>query len=557
MRGRVLLVGVVLLAGCSAQHSAGQDAGQNAGRPPAYDIDPTPRAQLKTGGTLRWPLPEFPEQWNFYQANGATGEVDDVVRGLLPYAMRTDERAVPHPDADYVLAANARTVRGRQVVTYTINPKATWSDGTPITYRDFAAQALAVSGRDHRYQIANSTGYSEIARVRRGGDDRQVVVTFTRPYADWAELFGPLYPASAMSDPAVFNGGWLNKVPVTAGPFRFGGTDQTAKTVTIVRDPHWWGPRAELDSIVYRVMDLATMPAAFANGEVDTFDIGGDAGAYAQAEQVRGAQIRRAGGPDWRQLTLNTAGPILSDVTVRQAVALGIDRSAIVRSDLKDLDWPLQTLGNHFFVNTQAGYQDNAGSFGGYDPVRAARLLDQAGWRHSGDETRTKNGRPLELRMVVPAGAPGSRQEAELVQAMLGRLGVQVDIRSVPADDLFDKYVIPGDFDLVPFSWLGTPYPVSSNRSIFASVQGGRVQQNYARAGSSRIDRLMDQALQELDPAVARRLTNEADRLVWQQAAVLPLYQRPQLVAVRSELANFGARGFYDLAYEDIGYVKD
>jgi peptide/nickel transport system substrate-binding protein len=126
----------------------------------------------------------------------------------------------------------------------------------------------------------------------------------------------------------------------------------------------------------------------------------------------------------------------------------------------------------------------------------------------------------------------------------------------VPGDDLFDKYVIPGNFDMVPFSWLGTPYPVSSNRSIFARVQGGRIQQNYARAGSSRLDRLMDQALQELDPAAARRITNEADRLVWQQAAVLPLYQRPQLVAVRSNLANFGARGFYDLSYEDIGYTR-
>jgi len=359
-----------------------------------------------------------------------------------------------------------------------------------------------------------------------------------------------------MSSPVTFNNGWVNRVPVTAGPFKFGGIDETAKTITIVRDPHWWGPPAELDSIVFRIMDVGTMPGAFANGEVDLFDIGGDAGAYAQARQVKGAAVRRAGGPDWRQLTLNTGGPMLSDPVVRQAVALGIDRSAITRSDLKGLDWPLQTLGNHFFVNSQEGYRDNAGTFGGYDPVRAGRLLDQAGWRQTAGRTRTKDGRPLRLRVVVPAGAPASRQEAELVQAMLRQIGIEVTIQAVPDDDIFDMYVIPGDFDLVPFSWLGTPYPVSSNRSIFARVQGGRIQQNYARAGSSRIDTLMDQAMHELDPVAARRLTNEADELVWQQAAVLPLYQRPQLVAVRSKLANFGARGFYDLAYEDIGFTR-
>ena len=541
---------LLLVAGCAAKPSSGQ----SVQRIPAYDINPVRRADLQRGGTLRWPLPDFPVQWNVHQVNGAKGEVEDVIRGLMPYAMRTDERAVPHPDRDYVLSATARRAGAGQVVAYTINPKATWSDGTPITWKDFAAQATALSGRDHRYLIASSTGYSEISHVRRGRDDRQALVSFARPYADWPGLFGPLYPASTDARPAAFNDGWQNRMPVTAGPFRLGGIDQTTKTITLVRNPRWWGPPAMLDSIVYRVMDLSTMPGAFANGEIDLFDIGGDAGAYAQARQVKGAVVRRAGGPDWRQITLNAGGPILSDPLVRQAVGLGIDRSAIARSDLMGLNWPLLTLGNHFFVNTQTGYQDDAGP-AAYNPVRAGRLLDQAGWRLASGR-RTKAGKVLTLRTVVPAGAPTARQEAELVQAMLRQIGVQTTIQSVPDDDLFDKYVIPGDFDLVPFSWLGTPYPVSSNRSVFASVQGGRIQQNYARAGSARIDTLMDEALRSLDPATARRLTNEADRLVWQQGAVLPLFQRPQLVAVTGRLANFGASGFYQLAYEDIGFTR-
>jgi peptide/nickel transport system substrate-binding protein len=206
-------------------------------------------------------------------------------------------------------------------------------------------------------------------------------------------------------------------------------------------------------------------------------------------------------------------------------------------------------------MNTQEGYHDNAGDLGGYDPVRAGRLLDAAGWTRGGDH-RTKEGRSLALRMVVPSGMPGSKQEAELIQAMLEEIGVKVDIRSVPTDDLFDKYVSPGNFDIVPFSWLGTPFPVSSNRSVFARPRGDRIQQNYARIGTTKIDASMDQAIRELDPAKARRLTNEVDRMVWQQVSVLPLYQRPQLVGTRKNLANFGACGFYDLAYEDIGFTS-
>jgi peptide/nickel transport system substrate-binding protein len=157
--------------------------------------------------------------------------------------------------------------------------------------------------------------------------------------------------------------------------------------------------------------------------------------------------------------------------------------------------------------------------------------------------------------MVLPSGSATARQEGELVQAMMQQIGVKVELRTVPGDDLFDKYVIPGDFDIAPFSWLGTPFPVSAERSIFALPSGGDIHQNYARVGSGQIDTLLDRAMAAPDQGSAVRLTNEADRLVWQEAAVIPLYQRPQLVAVRSGLVNFGARGFHDLAYEDIGFT--
>jgi peptide/nickel transport system substrate-binding protein len=547
-----VVVPTLMVSGCGASKSSGR---AKIGRLAAYDVNPVPREQVRTGGTLRWPLPEFPAQWNANQANGAKGVVLDVIRGVLPVLMPTDEKGIPHPDPDYVLGAKVTRNLPQQVVTYTLNPKATWSNGKPITYRDFAAQASALSGRDKRFQIISSTGYDQISRIERGGDDHQVVVTFARPFADWTGLFSPLYPAWTGHDPIVFNRGWLNRIPVTAGPFTLGGIDRTGKTVTLVRNPDWWGRPAKLDSIVFRAMDSGAIPGAFANGEVDVLDIGGDASAYLRAKRVDGAVVRRAGGPDWRQFTLNAARPPLSDLRVRQALALGIDRKAIAESDLKGLNWPVQTLGNHFFVNTQEGYRDNAGGLRGYDPARAGRLLDAAGWVRSGDH-RAKDGRPLVLRMIVPAGVPGSRQEAELTQAMLKEIGVGVDIRSVPTDDLFDKYVSPGNFDLVPFSWLGTPFPVSSNRSVFAQPRGDRIQQNYARIGTSKIDDSMDQAIRELDPVKARRLTNEVDRMVWQQVSVLPLYQRPQLIGTRANLANFGACGFYDLAYEDIGFAS-
>ncbi|XRQ03486.1 ABC transporter family substrate-binding protein [Actinomadura welshii] len=550
------LAGALLMSGAACTGSgAGESAAESQGRLPASDVNPVPRDRVVNGGTLRWPLPEFPAQWNFHHVNGTTGAVERVVQGVLPYLMRSDDKGVPRPVPEYLRSATLKRTGDGQVVTYRLNPRARWSDGRPIGHADFAAQARALSGRDPRYEVSTVAGYRRIGKVERGADEHEVKVTFDGPYADWRGLFSPLYPAAASSAPREFNDGWRNRLPVTAGPFEVEEVDRTAKTVTLARDPAWWGEPAKLDRIVFRAMDPAAMPGAFANGEIDLMDIGLDAGALRRVRGVGGAAVRRAAGPDWRHLTLNAASPVLSDVRVRRAVMLGIDRRVVARSDLSGLGVPVRTLGNHFYVTTQDGYSDNSGEFGVYDPGRAGRLLDEAGW-HLRGEYRAKGGRTLALRFVVPSGVPTSEREGEVTRALLERIGVRVDIQPVPADDVFPRYVTPGRFDIVPFSWLGTSFPVSTMTSVFARPRGDRIQQNFSRIGSEAIDAAMDRAIAEVDPAQVHALVNAADRLIWRQATVLPLYQRPQLVAARATLANLGACGFFEPAYQDIGFTS-
>ncbi|WP_067791962.1 ABC transporter family substrate-binding protein [Actinomadura formosensis] len=548
-----VFLGIVLMTGCSGTEK--RDLTNASGELPASDVNPAPRDRVMNGGTLRWPLPEFPAQWNFNHVNGTKGAVEHVLQGVLPYLMRADEKAVPHPVPEYLQSATLKRAEHGQSVTYRLNPRARWSDGRHIGYADFVAQARALSGRDPRYEASTVTGYRQIERIEQGAGEHEVKVTFAKTYADWRSLFNPLYPASAYSSPHAFNIGWVNRLPVTAGPFTIDRIDRTAKTVILARDPAWWGVPAKLDRIVYRAMDTSAMPGAFANDEIDLMDIGLDAGALQRVRSVPGAEVRRAGGPDWRHFTLNAAGAALSDVRVRRAVMLGIDRRVIARSDLSGLGVPVQTLGNHFYVNTQNGYRDNSAVLGAYDPRRARRLLDEAGWKPHG-KYRAKNGRTLALRFVVPSGVPIGKREAELARALLERIGVRIDIRLIPADDALDSYVTRGDFDIVPFSWLGTSFPVSPMRAVFARPRGGNVRQNYSRTGTAAIDTAMDRAIAEADPAKIHVLVNRADRLIWRQASVLPLYQRPQLVAARANLANMGACGFSEPAYQDIGFTN-
>ncbi|WP_308250035.1 ABC transporter family substrate-binding protein [Sphaerisporangium fuscum] len=525
----------------------------------AFDINPVARERVKDGGTLRWGLSEFPTQWNLNHVDGNLAEVKKVVDALMPAAFRTDEKARPVPDADYVVSAQVTATNPRQVVTYTLNRKARWSDGEPITWKDYEAQWKALNGRNPDFHVASTTGYQDITGVTRGKDDYEVRVTFGNPFAEWQSLFWPLYPRSANATPQAFNTGWLNRIPVTAGPFRFASFDPTAKTVTIVRDDHWWGRRAKLDKIIYRSLDAQALVGAFTNGEIDVLDVGPSAPDYARVGSARGAVIRQAAAPDFRHFTFNGDSPALSDPRVRQAIVLGIDRGAIARSDLQGLQWNGTLLNNHFYMNTQTGYQDNAGALGRYDPAKAEQMLDAAGWRRA-SPSRYKAGKRLTLRFVIPSGLQLSKSEGELVRAMLQRIGVTVTIQSVPSDDFFTKYIIPGNFDIAPFSYIGTPFPISSSYGTYANRvkgSGGKYQwnANFGRTGSPEIDAAMRRAASDLDPVRARAEANEADKLVWKEVNVLPLYQRPQNWGVRSNLANIGAPGFYTLRYTDIGFT--
>ena len=99
-----------------------------------------------------------------------------------------------------------------QVVTYTINPKAVWSDGTPITWEDIASQIHATSGKD-KVSRSRRQRQRPCRTVNRGVDDRQAVITFAKPWADWRGMFAGntvLLPKSMTATPEAFNKGQLN-----------------------------------------------------------------------------------------------------------------------------------------------------------------------------------------------------------------------------------------------------------------------------------------------------------------------------------------------------------
>ena len=549
-----------LLVGCSGGDEGGEGAAPASAPAAALNqVRAVPRQQVQSGGTFTWPLDSMPSNFNYHQLDGALHDNAYVMLALMPAVSGNDAAGTPYWDRNYLTADPTLATDPVQVVTYHINPKAIWYDGTPITWEDFYWQWKSLNGSDKAYQITSASGYEDVESVKRGSDDREVVVTFKRRYADWQALFDPVFPASTNKDPKVFNEGWQNKPLTTGGPFKLDSLDVTSKTITLVRNEKWWGEPAKLDRIVFRVIEPDAQIDALANGEIDAMDVGPDANKFTRAKAIAGADVRIAGGPNFRHLTINGTGLILQDVKVRQALAMAIDRTAIARALLGPLGISATPLNNHIFMANQAGYEDTSGEVGTFNPDRSRQMLDEAGWRLDGS-VRKKAGKPLEINGVIPGGVATSKQEMELMQNMLAQVGAKLSINTVPINDFFSKYVTPGQYDFTVFSWMGTPYPMSSAKSIYAKPRKNAageldIQQNFARVGTDDIDALFDQGNQELDRRKAMAIANQLDRLVWQEVHSLTQYQRPELIVCKKGLVNFGAFGFANWIYQDIGWA--
>ncbi|MER6298372.1 ABC transporter family substrate-binding protein [Kitasatospora sp. NPDC001539] len=557
-----LTVLTLSLALCSCSSAQGGDAADAlpgaTGMPKltSIDVNPHDRAQLRQGGTLNLAITQFSHQWSPIHADGSESSTIDVTKPLLPTFFRSDAAGTQTANPAYLQEAHAEVRDGRQVVTWTLNPKAHWSDGTPITWRDIEANWRALNGRNPAFRPSSSTGFELVASVERGKDDFQAVMTFDQPFSEWQSMFNsaanaPLLPAAKVATPELFDSAYLDAIPLTAGPFKVERLDPAAQTVTLVADPAWWGDKPLLDRIVFHAMAPAAMGPAFAKGELDLFDNGPDPAGYRAIKATKGAAVRRAGGPDFRQITLNARTPALADPTVRQAVFQAINRDALIRSDLSGLDWPAVPLNNHLLVANQNGYRDNSLGLSRFDPAEAARKLDSAGWKLDGG-VRRKDGRELSLRMVVPAGVPVAQGEAVAVTRMLKDVGIEVTTVTAAANEFFDRYVDRADFDLTVYALLGTPFPASGSRAGFAQNGGA----NHVGAGSAAADAALDRAAAATDAATASEAVNQADGELWKVAGVLPLYQRPQLYGARADLANIGAEGLSDIVWENVGFTR-
>jgi peptide/nickel transport system substrate-binding protein len=546
----LVFAATLLLAGCSSTNEPPPSVGGNAEVGATSDINPLDVANLRQGGNLRLALPAMPPNFNPSHLD-ADGTVGSLMRWTMPRAFRVAPDGSTEVNTDFFTNVEL-TSEDPQVVTYTINPEAAWSDGAPITWEDIASQINATNGKNPEFIIGNAALSERVSSVTRGVDDRQAVVTFGSHYTDWQNLFAGndmLLPKSMTENPEVFNKGQLNGPGPSAGPFMVDSVDRTAQRITLVRNPKWWGTPPLLDSVTYLVLDDAARIPALQNNTIDATGVA-SLDELTVARNTPGIAIRRTPANSWYHLTFNGApGSILADKALRLAVMKGVDRQAIANVSQRGLVDSPAVLNNHIFIAGQQGYQDNSASVP-YDPEKAKQELDALGWTMNG-QFREKAGRQLVIRNVLYDSA-STRQIAQVAQNSLAQIGVNMQIEAKPGAGFFTDWVTVGNFDVTQFAWSGDAFALCCLTQIYTTG----AESNFGKISSPEIDAKVEEVLNELDPERAETLANEVDKLIWAEGFSLPLFQSAGNFAVRDTLANYGPAGLGDLDYTKIGFIK-
>jgi peptide/nickel transport system substrate-binding protein len=496
-----------------------------------------------------------------------------IVKGLPAQSLRgyviesLMARGYDEPFSLYgLLARTIETDDARTYVTFSLDPAARFSDGTPVTAADviFSWQIL----RDHA-RPNYRTYYSKVARAE-ALDDR--TVRFDLSGADDRELplilgLMPVLPEHAI-DAGAFENTTLAK-PVGSGPYTVVEIDP-GKSVTLKRNPNYWGRDLPINRGLWNFDELR-------------FDYYRDANAYFEAFKSGLYDVRSESDPSrWQtaydipavrdgrivkeafatglpkvssNFVFNTRRAIFSDLRVRQAITLLFDAEWINHNFFFDLyrrsasyfdgselsayhrpaDERERALLAPFPDAVQAAVLDGTwsppvsdGSGRDRKTLREAlRLLGAAGYELKGTTLRERaSGRPFRFELMVT-----NRDDERLALAFansLARAGIEAQVRLVDAVQ-FDQRRQSFDFDMMPYRWEQSLSPGNEQSfywgSAAADAQGSR---NYMGVRSPAIDAMIGAMLSARERTDFVAAVRALDRLLISGCYVVPLFYLPE-----------------------------
>lgn len=490
--------------------------------------------EIKPGGQLVYGSLQEPNTLNPLLSDLlATAEVSSLIfSGLLV----TNDKGEWLPD----LALEVPTLQNGGVsqdgltVRYKLRPGVTWHDGKAFTAEDvkFTWQTIM----NPKVSVISRDGYNKIAAIDTP-DSHTVIVRFKEYYAPHLTLFTSILPKHILEFEDI-NKSSFNRAPIGTGPFKLKEW-RLAEAVVLEANTAYYRGKPNLDTILYKVIPdnniLLTQLKAGALDIVTNIP-------FSQIDQVKsigGMQVVNTPNMIWEHFDFNLDNTLFQDIKVRQAIALGIDKQALIVNVLKKSASP--------------AVGDQSPLSWGYNPAAqqvvrntgAARdLLYQAGWKEGTDGVFAKDGRKLAFSLSVPTGTKTREVVAQAIANQLKEVGIQVDVKMVDGKVFFGDLLKNRRFETAMYAWVAGVDPNNFNlwnsKSI-PSVKNQYEGQNYPGWRNAEIDSLTDQGIHTADIEKRKQIYFRIQDLILQECPIIPLYFRNNIDVVKNTVANYHA----------------
>lgn len=460
----------------------------------------------------------------------SAGYIVEIFGGLV--TLDTDLQIVPDIAEDWTVSDDGL------VYTFNLRDDAAFADGKQVTSQDFKYSIERACDPATQSPVADTYlgdivgcrdklngSASDVSGVQ-AVDDGTVEITIDSPKVYF--LAKLTYPTAFVVDQdAVEAGGrlWATERPNGTGPFVLSEYSFGERIVLTPNENYFGDPKPSIDSATY-ILSGGSGMTMYETDEIDVTGVGvADIDRILDPSEPLNADLQEVTQFSIGYIGLNVNEPPFDDPLVRQAFNLATDKDTIIRVVGKGISIPA----NGILPPGMPGYSENIEGLT-FDPERAKELLAQS--KYGGPE-----GLPDITVHVSGQGGTASEEIEALVSQWEENLGVTVSIEQTEwATFLFDISQKPNPYQMYSVGWIAD-YPDPQNfLDILFHCNSLDNKSGYCNPD---VDTLLEQARTESDETARFELYHQAEQLIIDDGAWIPLWYQKGYVLIKPWVKNF------------------
>jgi len=300
---------------------------------------------------------------------------------------------------------------------------------------------------------------------------------------------------------------------------------------------HGDGPYME-KLIVKYIPDLTVLYTQFQTGDIDYIGLQGiTPDHYEEAKALADRKGMPVPQPFIENIAVNVGLPVFKDQAVREALYYGMDKKSVI----EQIYYGLPSETESFLPRQSWAFNPDLPKHA-YDPDKAKKILDDAGWVAGSDGVRVKDGVRLEFVNSTTAGNHVREQAQQLLQQNWLDIGVKMTINNLPPAVMWGDYWMQSKFEsaMVGIGFMVGPDPDATDffasRSIGAKGGSG---QNTTQYVSAEVDGLLAEGAKTVDRDKRKAAYMKMQELTRHDLPYLPIFQYAMVSGVKSRLEGF------------------